>query len=117
MRVIDLINPGNPTGTGWQHSGAGDTEVGAARANPKGRLNFRAKLLAAYEEVGAAGLTDPEAQELTGMSLPGDAGARRHELVALGHPIVDSGQRRLSPRGKPCIVWVLETNTNHLEAA
>lgn len=104
---MTLPNAGNPTGTGWQHAGAGDTEVAAARSNPEHRQTMRDKLLRAYKGVGEDGLTDPEAQAITGMSLPGDAGARRHELVALGYTIHDSGMRRLSPRGKKCIVWVL----------
>lgn len=102
-----LPNPANPTGTGWHHADAGDTERGAAAASRDIRLTKRMLLLEHLQKVGANGSTDPESQEATGMSLPGDAGARRHELVAMGHRIVDSGERRMSPRGKPCIVWVL----------
>jgi len=92
---------------GWHHTDAADTERAAARANPAGRRKFKEALLALYISEGSRGLTDSEAQLRLGMSLPGDAGARRHDLVADGYKIEDSGERRLSPRGRPCIVWVL----------
>lgn len=53
---------------------------------------------------GADGLTDPQLQER--LHLSGDSQRpTRISLVAAGR-VVDSGVRRPSPRGHPCIVWV-----------
>lgn len=64
----------------------------------------REAVLAAIENAGAAGATDTEIQAATGIWTQ-SISPRRGELCKL-KLIVDSGRRRLTPRGRPATVWV-----------
>lgn len=88
--------------------GAPETErIAAARAatfTGRNRARYILELVAA----GGSGLTDHEAAEACGFNAWTGAGSRRLEVVdENAEPLVrDSGRRRLSPSGRPCVVWV-----------
>lgn len=87
------------------HRGAHDTEVTAAVSQ---RKTLGKNQLLIYEQFVLAtdGATDYENGLATGMFRHA-AGTRREELIKRGHPIVDSGRRRVTDTGRPAIVWVL----------
>lgn len=69
----------------------------------------RADVLAAIVKAGAFGATDAEIESATGIRAQ-SVSPRRGELRKLGL-IVDSGERRRTPRGRPAAVWVASTFT------
>lgn len=64
----------------------------------------RADVLAVIVKAGLFGATDAEIESATGIRAQ-SVSPRRGELRALGL-VVDSGRRRLTPRGRPAAVWV-----------
>jgi hypothetical protein len=64
----------------------------------------RAEVLAVIVKAGAYGATDAEIEAVTGIRAQ-SVSPRRGELRTFG-AIVDSGGRRLTPRGRPAAVWV-----------
>lgn len=64
----------------------------------------RADVLGVIVRAGAFGATDAEIELVTGLRAQ-SVSPRRGELRSLGL-IVDSGRRRLTPRGRPAAVWV-----------
>ncbi len=81
---------------------AGTSEVSARRIAPLVRQQ-RADVLAAIVRAGARGATDAEIETSTGLRAQ-SVSPRRGELRTLGL-IVDSGERRATPRGRPAAVW------------
>ncbi len=84
---------------------------------PKGTSDVAADMIVAvvghqcrqvYDVIAAAGLkgaTDAEVEAVTGLRAQ-SVSPRRGELRALGL-IVDSGERRPTPSGRPAAVWTL----------
>ncbi|MBX3391637.1 MAG: hypothetical protein KF787_03210 [Phycisphaeraceae bacterium] len=67
----------------------------------------RADLLAVIVNAGESGATDAEIELATGMRAQ-SVFPRRGELRDLG-VVVDSGRRRMTPRGRPAAVWIAAT--------
>lgn len=90
---------------GQAHDDGHDTEhrAAAAIAGVSGRL--RIAVLLALEVAGPDGMTDLEIEAALDLNRP-SGGNRRGELVALGL-VNPTGARRLSPSGRPCVVWVI----------
>ncbi len=82
---------------------AGTSSVAARRIAGHAAAQ-RADVLAVIVRAGAFGATDSEVECATGIRAQ-SVSPRRGELRALGL-ILDSGQRRLTPRGRPAAVWV-----------
>jgi len=84
-----------------------DTSQAAARAVKPRAKGLRAVVVAAFVDAGAAGLTDQEASERTGIA--GDTlRPRRCELARSG-VIRKTDRRRPTPRGGEAAVWVVTT--------
>jgi hypothetical protein len=67
----------------------------------------RAEVMGVIVRAGAFGATDAEIEAATGIRAQ-SISPRRGELRKLSL-IVDSGERRLTPRGRPAAVWVAAT--------
>ncbi|MBX3359914.1 MAG: hypothetical protein KF912_07980 [Phycisphaeraceae bacterium] len=85
---------------------SGTSEVAASRIAGHAAQQ-RADVLAAIVKAGAHGATDAEIESATGIRAQ-SVSPRRGELRTLG-AIVDSGRRRLTPRGRPAAVWIAST--------
>jgi hypothetical protein len=73
----------------------------------------RTDVLAVIAKAGAYGATDAEIELVAGIRAQ-SVSPRRGELRALGL-IVDSGRRRLTPRGRPAAVWVTPNHSSKPE--
>lgn len=97
------------------HRDAHDTEQAAADSVAGSAATVRNRVLTLLREAGGTGLTDDEgAEAYRRRHHVRDAdrltfGRRRHELEMAGL-VDDSGQRRLTPRGRKAIVWVAATD-------
>lgn len=81
------------------------TSQAAARAvQPSKAEAQRRAILAALDKAGAAGLTDGEIQERSGVH-PDAERPRRVELVNRGL-VIKTARERPSPKNQPCTVWV-----------
>ena len=89
-----------PDGLAGHHTGAGDTEMAAARDASKTLASGCLDALYKIRMAGERGLTDEEGSTYQ-FSFP----KRRCDLYHSGH-VKDSGMRRPSSRGKQMIVWV-----------
>ena len=92
----------------------GTSSVAAARIAGHARKQ-RAEVLAVIVRAGAEGATDAEIEFATGLRAQ-SVSPRRGELRTLGM-VVDSGRRRLTPRGRPAAVWIAATATTALADA
>lgn len=81
----------------------GTSEVAAAQIASH-TPNQRSRIYAVIQDAGAAGLTDEQGQELTGIKTQSYT-PRRGELVKDGK-IRDTGERRKTRSGSPAAVWV-----------
>lgn len=90
---------------GQVHTGAGETEVAAARFVMPRTGTQRRKVLEAIAAADEDGLTDHQVAETTGIYLY-SAAPRRTELVRGGW-VRDSGRRRSTPHGSEAVVWIL----------
>lgn len=79
----------------------------AARMIATHAATQRAAILALFVKAGTFGATDAEIELATDLRAQ-SVSPRRGELRTLGL-IVDSGQRRPTPRGRPATVWVVTT--------
>lgn len=89
------------------HNAPPGTSNAAARQIAGHSAQQRAEVLAVIVRAGAFGATDAEVEQATGIRAQ-SVSPRRGELRKLGL-IVDSGQRRPTPRGRPAAVWVAVT--------
>jgi len=85
------------------NSPAGTSSVAADRVAGYAAKQ-RADVLAVIVKAGAFGASDAEIEGATGIRAQ-SVSPRRGELRALGL-VVDSGRRRMTPRGRPAAVWV-----------
>ena len=76
----------------------------AADSVREAAAGMEATVLELLREIAPAGLTDAEIEARTGLG-PNTARPRRIGLVLKGL-VKDSGQRRLTPRGRQARVWV-----------
>jgi hypothetical protein len=79
--------------TSWQAAEIAEINAGTNRA----------LALEALRAAGAAGLTDFQLAEITGVQQT-SIGKRRGELVRMGL-VVGTGETRPSPSGSPALVW------------
>lgn len=82
-----------------------ETALAAAATATEGMTHNQVLVLAALAAAGHHGMIDHEHEAVNGLKQD-TAGKRRGELVADGL-VVDSGQRRKTPRGSKAIVWTL----------
>lgn len=82
-----------------------DTSMFAAATATDGMTHNQLIVLAALAAAGDHGMIDHDHEAVNGLKQD-TAGKRRGELAAAGL-VVDSGQRRKTPRGSKAIVWVL----------
>lgn len=94
---LDLFPPSH-------HNAPKGTSEVAARMIAGHAARQRTEVLAVIVAAGAFGATDAEIQTSLGC-CPHSVSPRRGELRERGL-IVDSGRRRLTPRGRPAAVWV-----------
>ncbi len=107
--TIEEIERGRPAGRSPPPEAApavrgSDTSEAAAEAVAPRTGKLRELVLYYIRRQGPRGATDPEIAEGLGM-LSDTARARRCELRDRGL-IVDSGERRDTPRGRSAVVWV-----------
>ena len=99
--MLERVRPPYLDGLPGHSKARHDTEMDAATRQLR---EYPKRCKVAYELLKAAGdrgLTDIEGQERY-FSFP----KRRCDLKALGY-VIDSGRRRITPRGVEAIVWVL----------
>lgn len=96
--------PPNPPAR--RNAPAGTSDAAARRIAGRAAKQ-RADVLAVIMGAGALGATDAEIETAIGIRAQ-SVSPRRGELRALGL-VVDSGRRRLTPRGCPATVWVAAT--------
>lgn len=99
--TIDFDRPLYPSGLPGHHGR--DTEVEAAKAQLDSLCKSRREVYELVRSRGARGLTYFEAQEI----LRPSAQQRLSDLARMG-VVIDSGERRPSPRGRACVVWVVQ---------
>ncbi|MBX3375169.1 MAG: hypothetical protein KF817_15170 [Phycisphaeraceae bacterium] len=91
-----------------RHAPRGTSDLAANRIAGYA-VTQRASVLAVIVKAGAFGATDAEIEAATGMRAQ-SVSPRRGELCALGL-IIDSGRRRLTPRGRHAAVWMAARGT------
>lgn len=87
-----------------RHNAPAGTSKVAAQRIAGHAAKQRADVLAVIVKAGALGATDAEIEAATGLRAQ-SVSPRRGELVKLGL-VIDSGERRPTPRGRPAAVWV-----------
>lgn len=87
-----------------------ETSVAAAEAVAPLAKTYRAMVCEVIREAGAAGMTDEEIIDATGLP-PSTARPRRIELVGLGM-VRDSGTTRKTRSGRKAAVWVIVTKNS-----
>jgi hypothetical protein len=93
-----------PGGLPASHAGGHDTEETAAELAHANASKTRLAVLEFLQGRGADGATDHEGEEALSMF----SYQRRRTDLSQSEPalVVDSGRRRISPRGRPMIVWI-----------